>query len=499
MSLGLDEVAIVVFLSYWIAVEVLKRRGVLERRNITSIGPILMIRTTKGLEILERISRPKRFWRTLATIGIPTVFIGMAFMFSLILVTDYVMLVSPPKPSPMTNPRNALLIPGINQFIPLVWGLIGLIVTLVVHEFSHAILCRVEGVRVKALGVLLALVPIGGFAEPDEDELTDEKKLRGIQRIRIYSAGVISNFTVALLAFLAFFYLLGFLQPHVVVMESKVPGIKNGSVILKINGIEVHSEEDVEKALGFGRYITIQLENGEVFRLRNVVGVYIVGTLKGYPAEKVGIKRGVVILAVNGIRTPTLKEFVKVMGETKPNETVSVLIYDGKSIRTVELKLVKSPHGDHGFMGVLISGDYISGLVVGYSGRLLETLEGIPHQLVNVRGWLYVVAMPFIFQGFSGTMTRYFTPTGFWRGMGNTIFYLLNTLYWTGWINFYVGLFNCLPAVPLDGGRVLQESLRLVLKGERGKELSALIVKTLAVMIFLSIALSILIPNLKII
>jgi membrane-associated protease RseP (regulator of RpoE activity) len=26
-----------------------------------------------------------------------------------------------------------------------------------------------------------------------------------------------------------------------------------------------------------------------------------------------------------------------------------------------------------------------------------------------------------------------------------------------GWINFYVGLFNCLPAVPLDGGHIFRE------------------------------------------
>ena len=149
MNLGLNELtAILIFTIYWISVEILKKKGILEKKKITAIGPILMIRTTRGLTLLEKLSKPKKIWRIIATLGIPTVFLGMAFMFSLALVMDYIMLTTPPKPSPATSPRNALLIPGINEFIPLVWGLIGLIVTLVVHELSHAILCRVEGVRV---------------------------------------------------------------------------------------------------------------------------------------------------------------------------------------------------------------------------------------------------------------------------------------------------------------------------------------------------------------
>ncbi len=491
-SLGLSEIsAVFCFAFYWALVEILRRRGTLEKFNITAIGPILMIRTTKGLRVLEEISKPKKFWRTVSTLGIPAVFLGMAFMFSLILIMDYVMFTNPPKPSPATNPRNALLIPGINQFIPLVWGLIGLIVTLVVHEFSHAILCRVEGVRVKALGVVLALIPIGGFAEPDERELMDEKKLRRIQRIRIFSAGIISNFIVAFIAFLAFFHLLGFLQPHAIVMVSKVRGIGNGSVILSVNGIPVYDERDLKMALSLGDVVTVRLENGKTVTLKKVAGVYVAGVLKDYPAEKAGIKAGDVILAVNGIPTPTVDDFMKVMLNTTPNEKVTVTLFHEGKTGNVTMKLAKK--GNHGFMGVLIGGDYVSGLVLGYSGRLIESLRNVPKSLTDVRGWLYVVAMPFVFQGFSGEVMKFFTP----KILGNWLFYILNTLYWIGWINFYVGLFNCLPAVPLDGGRVLQEVLTAVFKGEKGKEISAVVVKSLAMIVFLSIILSILIPNLK--
>jgi membrane-associated protease RseP (regulator of RpoE activity) len=191
MNSTLNEVLIVliVFLVYWTAVTIFKKK--LEKKDVSVIGPILLIRTKKGLKLLDTLSKPKRFWRVFGDLGIVLVLLGMAYMIFLVLIMDYTMLTSPPKPSPATSPRNILLIPGLNEFIPLVWGLIGLIVTLVAHEFSHAILARVENVRVKALGVVLALIPIGGFAEPDEKELMEREKR---SRMRIYARIVVDGY-----------------------------------------------------------------------------------------------------------------------------------------------------------------------------------------------------------------------------------------------------------------------------------------------------------------
>jgi membrane-associated protease RseP (regulator of RpoE activity) len=46
---------------------------------------------------------------------------------------------------------------------------------------------------------------------------------------------------------------------------------------------------------------------------------------------------------------------------------------------------------------------------------------------------------------------------GWAEPLGVGIFWIANTLLWVGWLNFYVGLFNCLPAVPLDGGHVFKD------------------------------------------
>ena len=278
------SIALGIFLMYWFLISFLDRKGILEKYNISTFGPlpILMIRTTKGLKLLDILARPKRYWRVFANIGILMMFAGMIAMFLVIAISDLALYTSflnnsVPEPGKYNAPRNLLLIPGVNEFIPFTWGVIALIVTLVVHEFSHAILCRVEGIRVKSMGILLALVPIGGFAEPDDEQLfgkkedvkkelpltatieeikeweqrEEEEKLKEeqngeidvprhkeikpapaviatrIQRSRILAAGVMANFCVAFVALLLFFGpVLGAIAP---LSDAMIVGINESS------------------------------------------------------------------------------------------------------------------------------------------------------------------------------------------------------------------------------------------------------------------------------
>ncbi len=485
-------VALALIVVYWGIVESLKSRGVLQRHNVSSAGPILMIRTQKGLGLLEKIAKSKNFWRLLANAGIPAVFTGMIFMFMLILAMDFVMFTTPPPPSPVTEPRNMLLIPYVNQLFPPEYLLIGLIVTLIVHEFGHAILCRVEGVKVKALGVIFAIVPIGGFAEPDEEELM--KSTKRSQRIRIFSAGVISNFVVAVIAFACFVYLLGFLSPHVLVagVEGNI-SLNTGDIVEEINGVSVRTSRDVTDALLSGHTIKIKTESGEV-TLPRITGVKIVDLYPDYPAEKAGLKKGMIIFRINSVNTPTLYAFKNYLDSTKPGQTIRVFAYNNSSVEIYNVTLTHSPHGNSGFMGVVVN-EYIAGVYLGYSENILSMLKDAPLELTTLHGWLSAVSMPLGFKGFVGDINRYFEP----EILGNNLFYLLNVLYWVGWINFYVGLFNCLPAIPLDGGRVFHEAFTALLSRRfpQAEKISRKAVMYLAYVVFASILLSFIIPNIS--
>ena len=44
-----------------------------------------------------------------------------------------------------------------------------------------------------------------------------------------------------------------------------------------------------------------------------------------------------------------------------------------------------------------------------------------------------------------------------------SVFGLANVLFWTGWVNINLGLFNCIPSYPLDGGHILRSCVEAAL------------------------------------
>ncbi|MEM3857628.1 MAG: M50 family metallopeptidase [Thermoprotei archaeon] len=89
-----------------------------------------------------------------------------------------------------------ILIPGLNPFVPVVYGLIGLVVAVSVHEVSHGVAAWRAGIPVEGAGVVFVLfVPVGAFVRPSEKEL---EGARPLQRVSVFTAGVTSNLILAL-------------------------------------------------------------------------------------------------------------------------------------------------------------------------------------------------------------------------------------------------------------------------------------------------------------
>ena len=147
-------VAVIVgFALWWMGVYALNKAGVLKRFNMTAYGPLIMWRTYRGQGLLEALSAPKTFWKALFSLCIPLVFVSMIIMLAMILIVDVVMIVKTPAPSVATAPQNILVIPGVNQFVPFVWGWLALVVAMVVHELGHAVMARAENIKVKSTGI----------------------------------------------------------------------------------------------------------------------------------------------------------------------------------------------------------------------------------------------------------------------------------------------------------------------------------------------------------
>ncbi len=549
------NLVLLVFLLYWLLVIYLDRRGTLAKYNITAYGPILMLRTTKGQEFLDRLALHKRFWRTFANIGLPAMLIGMLMMFLLILFIDYSLIRSfqtqtVPQPGKFNEPRNIFMIPGINEYIPFYWGVIALIVTLVVHEFSHAILCKVEGIKVKSMGILLALIPIGGFAEPDDEQLLGKKEEKGdtekrteveqaepkklatrSERVRVLTAGVMANFVTALIAFILFFSMLGSLSPVGDVMVTNVvsgypaeqAGVKPNMILTGINDKQVNNAHDFlfyAKTLQPGSNVTLHLIDGRARKDISMAatgsnetraGVRVFKVIEGSPAEAAGIKEGMVLVRMNDTDIKELDDFVNFMNSTTEGQKVEVYLLSNSSANasteSFGIELAKYPYQTEtkkGFLGISYSPEGATSYSIGISiGQFrardyLTMLKSIPSLMTGLTGWILLFGLPMFgpggegFQGFSGLLTNFYEPAGWAVPLGMGIFWILNILLWIGWMNFYAGLFNCLPAVPLDGGHVFRDVMtsslsKIMGNGEKVEKISNSIVIIFAVLILMSL------------
>ena len=545
---------LVILIVYWLIIAILNKQGVLERYNITAFGPILMIRTRRGQNLLSVLARPRGFWKLLANIGIPIMLIGMFIMFALVIMTDYAMLQSifdrtMLPPGKYNAPQNIFLIPGVNEYIPLVWGAIGLAVTLVVHELAHAVLCRVEGIDVKSMGLLTLIVPIGGFAEPDEEQLFGKKKsdrsdvestgigsgydraVRDVQkespvreggaprpaRMRILAAGVMVNFVVAAILFLLLFGpVLGAIAPLSDVTIASVKegsvaaqaGIKEEMVITQVDNTTIRSAHD------FYVYMTTrshdipltmhvqERQTREVFVLAAddadmQSGVVIWEVVEDSAASKANLTADMIITQIDDTPIYNSTDFIAFLNTTAPNQTVEMFFADSNATFVV---LGSSPDRSCGYLGVVATTSLeFAGMTIGAypAAATLHILQNIPGMMSGIEGWLIIFALPFIgfdgtgFAGFSSTM-QFYEPVGWAAGYGVLVFWIANALIWTFWINFFAGLFNCLPAVPLDGGHIFRDTIHMLTErviGDRDAErLSQVMAAAFAILVFASFA-----------
>ena len=506
--------------------EIWRSRGI-SVGSLLGIPLAVFFRTTRGLNLLDRLARPKRFWRLVASAGIPLVILSMTSFLILLLSLAISMIHEPPLPSSLNAPRNILLIPGLNEYIPFVWGWIALFVTMVVHEFAHGILSRVEGVRVKSMGIVAVFfAPIAAFVEPDDVDLFGNKdmpaKVSKAARIRILSAGVISNFIVAAVAMALFFGpVIGSISPvdRLIVVDvqdgsaAEKAGFTNGMVLLDVDGNRDGNLEQFYRDLGSSSVnLRVLYEDREqVLPLTGepARGIMVASIFKGSPAESAGLPARSLITRIDGIDIVNLEGFRKQMNATRPGQIISITTGQGNTYGVnLTAKEAASPDSG-GFIGIGISGNAVlSGGVIfqeAQAGQILQFLKALPDR--GIQGLAYMLSLPFSgipgftqkgFPGFSGWLTAVFEPSGWAEPLGSKFFWIANLLLWIGWINLYAGLFNCLPAVPLDGGHIfrdlVQSGFEKIVRPEKAERFTRTTVALLTWLVLTSMLITLIAP-----
>ena len=220
-------------------------------------GPVMTIRTKRGRELLDRLSRHERFWRAWGNIGVGIALVVMVLT-GIVVVFAVLAIISQPEGAAIESPQNVLVIPGVNEFLPISAAgeiIFGLLVGLVVHEGGHGLLCRVEDIEIESMGVaLFAFIPLGAFVEPDIDDQREAD--RGAQT-RMFAAGITNNFAVTIIALVALVVLVGFVSvvPGAPVGDTFAgsgateAGIERGDVITGIDGTPIENSTQFEETV----------------------------------------------------------------------------------------------------------------------------------------------------------------------------------------------------------------------------------------------------------
>ncbi len=452
----------------------LDRLDVLEPFGLELSGPFLLWKTKKGRNIIERISQKKRFWKNYGNMGLVIVSIGMILIFLLVAWSAYVATSVPADQAPQAN--EVLVLPGLNPIIPLGYGILSLAIAIIVHEFSHGILSRVADIDIKSLGLVFLVVPIGAFVEPDEDQMDEVDE--NIKKDRLFAAGPTSNIVLAIIVVLIFstVFIGSISAREKGVMVTKVydetpaerAGIEEYDEILKIGDQRIKDSQDLNSIdLKPMQKVEVQVMKGkEKHNYQEITtGLVITGIYKGYPADKNGLKRGDIIYKVEGELIKNRKDLTEVLESVPQNEKVNFTYQ-----RKAESGYRKN-NTELGFKEGLI------GITSQYLGFVPQDMDWVPNLLGNplsgsdsfseiFENTMVYIALPFLgLSPLPDSITQLYQVTGPLSVMPSGLFWMVaHSLYWIFWMNLLVGLFNSLPAVPLDGGYLFKDGVKSLTK-----------------------------------
>jgi len=422
--MSLIEILLIVFtilFSYFLIVFILKKIGFMEKYNVSLYGPALLLRTKKGINFLRKLAQKKRFWKAYSSSGIVFCFISMV-IFVFFFVWQFLFVIGIPQEvrgEILPSAEFYLILPGLNPILPfeyLFYIILAFIVAIVVHEFSHGILTLAQGLKVKSMGLLYLIFPIGAFVEPDEEQM---KKTKISKRMRVYAVGPFSNFVTFFICLLLFSF---------VFMSAVQPG----------EGLTIY----------------------EIY--------------EDSPVDEIGIKKGAIVTDINGTDLTKLdnigsrlKEYKTILNKTKANDTITLsYIYKNINYNNIEVKLTDSYNYNkkNESKGKGHNGIYS---FVNEEGNL--ALIKNPFEDPTQR-FLYFMALPIYgyFEGYNPIVSPFIEPYSITGPLGfiptNLFWIIVNCLYWVAWLNLMVGIFNILPMVPLDGGFLFNDGVKSVVR-----------------------------------
>jgi len=375
--------------------------------------------------------------------------------------------------------------------------IIGILKTLIIigllaliHEFGHYIIARIFDVKVLkfAVGIgpklyskkvketeySIRAFPIGGFVQMD-GELEDNSprsfsSQSPYKRIAILSGGILMNILFALIIYLFIYTRINYFEIPKVSSNNDLSYLENFNLniddeILKINNKTIYNANDV--------YSIIQDNNNDNFRFvlkdkkgnkethdviipKTKIGqigvmfenLKVVKVFEDSPANKVGIKEGSVLKAINDIEYDNIEDYLRII-KANPDKTMKMSFDIDGNIEEYNISIASKMIREFNVDFVVLSNlPFIQNLYYSFN----ETKAYIREQFTAV-GELFFGGKD------SNVEVSGVVGTGAVISSAKS---LLEILYIMSAISFSLGIMNLLPIPGLDGGKILFTIIEII-------------------------------------
>ncbi len=469
--------------------------GVWKRLDVSLYGPALMFRTRRGRKAIERAARFKGLWTVYGNASIVVTLLAMSAMTVFLVVEAHNIGQGVPAPD-STAP--AVSIPQASLLVSAIYVITGFVVAIAIHEFSHGILSIVGRIKLASLGIIVLVVPIGAFVEPDDKDL----KASSVRtRSSVYAAGPATNIFFAAICLALILFAIGPAAAPIakgaVVTEvapdspAAIYGIHTWSEVISVgaepvmNGTQMNDVSFSEP----GELVHVLLFYDSELRTVDVPGGVVVHKIYEGPGRDAGLEPGMIVASLDNTPISSLSEFRSVTENASMTQPVNITVLkygkdpvtgqngfqEERTIKTVNLTSKWLYYYTHypranreefrtvSYMAISASPlgirtedpEYLTDRVA----RPFNDLHGLNGY---ASGLVRFISLPFV--GYSPVVSPaadLFEPTGVLSFMPSQVYWIfLNALYWLFWSNLILGLSNVLPALPFDGGFVLKDSIK---------------------------------------